>query len=266
MALNIIVCVKNTPTTVNVPVDPATGKVKREGLALALNPFDEFAVEEAVRLKEKNPGATATALTVGNDDGALREAVARGVDGGVQVAGPEFDGGDSYTTSYALAAALKKLHAEKPVSVVLFGKNTNDGGSGVVGAEVAAWLDWAGVTSIKKIEQISETSATVVRMVEDGSETLKVALPATLSTTKEINEPRLPSLKGKMNAKKVTIPKWGAADLALDASKVGAAGAPTAISKCSPPPARPAGMRIEGASAQEKAQKLVDVLIERKLI
>src|SRR5687767_12568621 len=115
MALNIVVCVKNTPTTVNVPVDPATGKVKREGLTLALNPFDEYAVEEAVKLKERVPGSTATAVTLGADDSAAREAIARGCDAGVLVSGPEFDGGDSYTTSFALAAAVKKLHAEKPV-------------------------------------------------------------------------------------------------------------------------------------------------------
>lgn len=265
MGLNIVVCVKNTPST-SVSIDPATGKVKREGVAMAINPYDEFAVEEAVRLKERVPGSTATALTLGSDDSALREAISRGCDGGVLIGGPEFDGGDSYTTSFALSAAIKKLGAQQPVHLVIFGKNTNDGNSGVVGAETAAWLDWPSVISVKKIDQISETEATVWRMMDDGVDVLKVALPATLSTVKEINEPRLPSLKGKMGAKKAVIPKWGASDLGVEASAVGAAGAGTVVVKSSLPPSRPAGMRVEGASAAEKARKLVDILIERKLI
>lgn len=261
MPLNIVVCVKNTPTTVNVGVDAATGKVKSAGLAYAMNPFDEFAVEEAVRLKEKLAGSTVTALTVGPDssEAVLREAIARGADAGVLVSS-ELEG--SYAVSYALSLAIKKLHAEKPVHLVLFGKNTNDGGEGVVGGETAGWLDWPGILSIKKIDAIDEASATVWRMMEDGVDVLKVKLPACLSTVKEINEPRLPSLKGKMASKKAVIPKWTAADLGLNPEGLATA----VVEKCSPPPPRPAGVRIDGATPEEKAQKLVDVLIERKLI
>ena len=233
MALHIVVCVKSTPSSANVPIDPSSGLPKTSGVPNAINPFDEFAVEEAVRLKERVPGSTATALTLGPDSAAevMREAIARGCDAGVHVSGPEFDGGDSYSTSLALSAAIKKIHAEKPVSIVLFGKNTNDGGSGVVGAETAAWLDWPGATSVKKI-----------------------------------NEPRLPSLKGKMAAKKAVFPKWGAAELSLTAAQVGAAGAGAKVLKASTQPARPAGMKVEGANASEQAKKLVDILMERKLI
>lgn len=267
MGLNIVVCVKNTPTSVNVGVD-AAGKVKREGLALGINPYDEFAVEEAVKLKERVPGSTATALTLGPEtsEAVLREAVSRGCDGGVLVTGPEFEGGDSFATSFALAAAIKKMNAEKPVHLVLFGKNTNDGNSGLVGSEVAAWLDWPGANSVKKIDAISETEATVWRMMEDGIDILKLTLPAALATVKEINEPRLPSLKGKMNAKKVAIPRWNAAALGIQPAQVGAAAAPTSVTRFSALPSRPAGMRVEGATPSEKAQKLVDILIERKLI
>ncbi len=156
MPLNIIVCVKNTPTTTNVSVDPATGKVKAQGLVYGMNPFDEYAVEEAIRLKEKIPGSVATALTVGpeSSDSVLRDAISRGCDGGVLVAAPELENAGSYATSFALAQAIKKLHGQKPVNLVLFGKNTNDGNSGVVGAETAAWLDWPSVVSVKKIDSI----------------------------------------------------------------------------------------------------------------
>jgi electron transfer flavoprotein beta subunit len=268
MGLHIVVCVKSTPSSVNVAVDSATGQPKTAGLPTAINPYDEYAVEEAVRLKERVAGSTATVLTVGAESAAevLREGIARGCDAGVLVAGTEFDGGDSYATSLALSAAIKKLHAEKPVHLVLFGKNTSDVGAGVVGTETAAWLDWPDATAVKKIEAIDEASATVHRAMEDGVDVLKLALPACVSTVKELNEPRLPSLKGKMAAKKAAFPKWGAAELGLQAAQVGAAGSGSAVVKAATPPARPAGLKIEGASAAEKAKKLVDILIERKLI
>lgn len=265
MGLNIVVCVKNTPTTTNVGVDEATGKIKSQGLVYAMNPFDEFAVEEAVRLKERIPGSTATAVSVGPDssDAVIRDAISRGCDAGALVTG--VDGDNAYAASFALAAAIKKLSAEKPVHLVLFGKNTNDGNSGVVGAETAAWLDWPGVVSVKKIDSIDEKAAVVWRMMEDGTDVLKVALPACLGTTKEINEPRLPSLKGKMAAKKAAVAKWTPADLGLKPEEL-ATLAPSLVAKSSLPAARPAGMRVEGASAAEKAKKLVDILIERKLV
>lgn len=268
MALNIVVCIKSTPSNVNVPVDAATGQPKVAGVPPALNPYDEYAVEEAVRLKERVPGSTATAVTVGPDAAAevLREAIARGVDAGVHVSGAEFDGGDGYATSLALSAAVKKLHGEKPVSLVLFGKNSSDDGSGMVAAETAAWLDWPSAVGVKKIEAVDDASATVNRMMEDGVDTLKLGLPAVVGTVKEINEPRLPSLKGKMAAKKAVFPKWDAAALGLQAGQVGAAGAGTKVVKASAPPARPAGVKVEGASNAEKAKKLVDILLERKLI
>jgi electron transfer flavoprotein beta subunit len=268
MALHIVVCVKSIPTSMNVPVDPATGQPKTAGLPTAINPYDEYAVEEAVRLKERVPGSTITVITVGADSAAdvLREAIARGCDAGVMVTGPEFDGGDSFSTSLALSAAIKKLAAEKPVHLVLFGKNTSDVGAGVVGVQTAAWLDWASATAVKKIDAIDETSMTVQRAMEDGTDVLKLTLPACVATVKELNEPRLPSLKGKMASKKAVFPKWTAADLGLAPAQVGAAGAASAVAKASTPPARPAGVKVEGATSAEKAKKLVDILFERKLI
>ena len=143
-------------------------------------------------------------MSVGSDAAAeiLREAIARGADGGALVTGAEFEGGDSYATSRALSTALKKLHAEKPVSLVIFGKNTSDAGAGVVGTQTAAWLDWASVSAVKKIDAIDEKTVTVLRMMEDGVDTVRLTLPACISTVKEINEPRLPSLKGKMASRK----------------------------------------------------------------
>ncbi len=265
MGLHIVVCVKSTPASTNVAIDPATGQPKTTGVQSELNPYDEFAVEEAVRLKERSTGSTATAVTVGSDV-CLREAIARGVDDAVLIAGAEFEGGDGFATSLALSAAIKKLHAEKPVHLVLFGKNTSDTGTGVVGAQTAAWLDWPSATAVMKIDAIDEISATVSRAMEDGTDQIKLTLPACVSTVKELNIPRLPSLKGKMAAKKATFPKWGATELGLPPAQVGVAGSATVVVKATTPAPRAAGVKIEGATAAEKARKLVDILIERKLI
>lgn len=268
MPLNIVVCVKNVPSTLTVPVDPATGLPKTAGLVYAMNPFDEYAVEEAVRIKEKTPGTTVTAVALGpeSDHAVLREAISRGCDAGVLLSGPELQGGDSFSVSRALAAAVKKLAAEKPVHLVLFGKNTNDDNSGVVGGQAAAWLGWPGVLFVKKIESVSETEAVLCRMMEDGVDKLKVKLPAAVGTVKEINEPRVPSLKGKMAAKKAAIPTWTAADLGLKPEEAGAAGARVKLARSAAPPPRPAGTRISGATPAQTAEKLVAALVERKLI
>jgi electron transfer flavoprotein beta subunit len=268
MPLNIVVCVKNVPSTLTVPVDAATGLPKTAGLVFAMNAFDEYAVEEAVRIKEKTPGTIVTALALGpeSDHAVLREAISRGCDAGVLLCGPELQGGDSFAVSRALAAAIKKLSAEKPVHLVFFGKNTNDDNSGVVGGQVAAWLGWPGVLSVKKVETVTETEAVLWRMMEDGIDKLKVKLPAAVGTVKEINEPRVPSLKGKMAAKKAAIPAWTAADLGLKPEEAGAAGAKVKLARSSAPAARPAGTRIEGATPAQTAEKLVAALVERKLI
>jgi len=268
MALNIVVCVKNTPSTLAVPVDSATGLPKTAGLVFAMNPFDEYAVEEAVRIKERTPGTTVTALALGpeTDHAVLRDAISRGCDAGVLLSGPELQGGDSFAVSRALAAAIRRLSGQKPVHLVLFGKNTNDDNSGTVGGQVAAWLDWPGALSVKKIESIDESSAVLWRMMEDGVDKVKVKLPAAVGTVKEINEPRVASLKGKMAAKKASIPTWTAADLGLNADCVGVQGARVKVARSAAPPPRPAGTRIAGATAAQTAEKLVATLIERKLI
>ncbi len=262
MGLNIVVCVKNTPSTLSVEVDSSTGQVKTEGLLFAINPLDEYAVEEAVRIKERVPGSTVTVLTLGSeaDQAVLREALSRGCDSAVLLTGPELLGGDTYATSQALAAAIRKLSGQKPVHLALFGKNTNDGNSGVVAGQTAAWLDWPCVISVKKIESIDESAALVWRMMEDGIDKIKLQLPAAIGTIKEINEPRLPSLRGKMAAKKAAITKWTAADLGFKPESK------ARIARSSPPPHRPAGQRLEGGTPEELARRLVDALLERKLL
>ncbi len=266
MALNIIVCVKNTPATTALAVDPSTGKAKLDGIQFALNPFDEYAVEEAVRIKERFPGAKTTALALGPEraEGAVREAIARGVDAGAVAVLPGWEE-SPYAAAIGLAKAILKLHAESPVHLVLFGKSTNDVASGLVGALVAARLDWPAVISVKKIDAVDEKEATVHRMMEDGVDLVKTPLPAVIGTVKEINDPRLPSLKGKMAAKKAELKIYRDADLGVGAEADAALKA-VSLAKLSPFPPRPAGVRVDGVSPQDKAQKLVAILAERRVI
>ncbi len=269
MPLNVVVCLKQTPATTAVQIDPQTGEISGQGLTYAISPFDEYALEEGLRIKERVPGSWSAALTMGppQAEDVLREAIARGCDSVYHLCDDAFKGSDSYATSYILAQGIKKIEAEKgKVHLVICAKQTNDGETGQVGPGIAAWLAWPNVSFVKKIEEISETSLRVQRMMEDGVDVLEMELPALISVVKEINEPRLPSLKGKMASKKALIPKWQAGDISAEASKIGIAGSPTLVWKRSSPPKRGGGVRIEGATTEEKAVKFVEKIKELKLL
>lgn len=265
--MHIIVCVKSTPAATNVPIDSSTGKLKTDGLAYGINPFDEYAIEEALRVKEKIAGSAVTVLSFGpaKAEDTIRAAIAMGCDEGCLVTDPAFEGSDPFAAAYLLHLAVKKLHQAKPVGAIFCGKQTNDIEAGQVGPSIGAWLDWATVTSVRKITEISDAKAVVERMSEDGVDILELTMPAVISTTKEINEPRLPSLKGKMNSKKAAVAKWSAADLAADLSLVGA-NSPTHEVKAATPPPRGGGIKIDGATAEQKASALVDKLKQMKAI
>lgn len=264
--MHIVVCVKQTPTATTVPVDPATGKLKTEGLPFALNPWDEFAVEEAIRIKEKLAGSTVTVLSLGpaRAEEAVRSALALGADAGVLLTDPSFET-DNLGTSYLLSLGVRKLHGTKPVGVVLCGKQSNDNESGSVAPALAAWLEWPSVSYVRKLSSIDDKTAKVERAMEDGVDAVELDLPAVISVIKEINEPRLPSLKGKMASKKAPVAKWGAADLGAEAGKVASGGRLSQVGSSAPPP-RGGGVLVPGGTAQEKAAFVVQKLKELKFI
>jgi electron transfer flavoprotein beta subunit len=259
MAWTIVVCVKHTPSSAAAGSGP--------DVPMSLNPLDEYAVEEALRLKERLPGSKVLALSLGApaSEDSLRTALSLGADSAVLLCDPAFGEGDPFATSYLLSRAVEKLRSQEPVGLVLTGKQTNDGESGQVPALLAAWLRWPSALSVRKIPEASEGSVTVERLMEDGAQTLRLETPAVLSVTKEINEPRLPSLKGKMAARKASIPRWGACDLGAEAENFGE-NRPTRIRGSRPVPPRPTGEAIEGKSAQEKAAALALKLQEMKLL
>ena len=192
--MKIVVCVKQVPDTTEVKINPETNTLIREGVASILNPFDMYAVEEAIRLKERL-GATVTILSMGPPQvaEALREAIAMGADEAVLISDRAFAGSDTLATAYALLKGIEKIG---DVKLIICGKQAIDGDTAQVGPEIAENMGIPHLTYVKKINEISEDQITLERMNEDGFERLEMPLPALITVVKEINEPRLPSIKG----------------------------------------------------------------------
>lgn len=255
--MNIIVCIKQVPDTTQVQIDPKTNTLIREGVSSIINPFDMYALEEGVRLKEKFGGKT-TVITMGppQAESALKDAIALGCDEAILISDRAFAGSDTLATGYTLAMAIKKI---KEFDIIICGKQASDGDTAQVGPGISAHLDIPQITYVKKIEEIKDNFATVERMTEEGYEILKTPFPCLITVVKEINEPRIPSLKGMMKAKKAVITVWKAADLNVAEDSLGLKGSPTVVQKIFTPPPRPKGQIFEGA-ADECATKLVELL------
>ncbi|MBI4054787.1 MAG: electron transfer flavoprotein subunit beta/FixA family protein [Elusimicrobia bacterium] len=271
--LHIVVCIKQTSSSTNAQFDAKKATVQAAGAQAAINPFDEYAIEEGVRIRERlNSKATVHALSLGpaEAESSLREAIAKGCDGATLLSDPQFEGSDTAATAYLLQKGIEKLGKLKgPVDLVLCGKQTNDSDAGVVGTQVAAWWDVPSAASVRKVVEIAPGNpgkVVVGRMMEDGTDTLEMSLPAVLSIVKEINEPRIASLKGKMASRKAEIAVWRLSDLEAEVEKIGAAGSALRMGETYPPPKRSGGEVIEGKSPQEKAKKLLQKLKETKLL
>jgi electron transfer flavoprotein beta subunit len=255
--MNIIVCIKQVPETTEVKINPETNTLIREGVKSIINPFDMYAIEEGVRLKEKFGGKT-TVITMGppQAEAALREAISLGIDEGILICDRAFAGSDTWATSFTLSAAIRKI-AE--FALILCGKQASDGDTAQVGPGIAMHLDIPQVTYVKKIEEVKDKTMRVERLMEEGFEIIEVPQPALLTVVKEINEPRLPSLKGMMRAKQAKITLWTQKELNLDPQQIGLCGSPTQVIKIFTPPQRTGGQILKGETPQICAQ-LVELL------
>lgn len=255
--MKIIVCIKQVPDTTNVRINPETNTLVREGVQSIINPFDVYALEEALRLKEKHGGST-TVLTMGPPQAAeaLREAISLGIDDAYLVSDRAFAGADTLATAYALACAIRKLGG---ADIILMGRQAIDGDTGQVGPGVAENLGLPHVTDIKKIEEIKDGRIVVQRLLEEGYARIATRLPALFTVVKEINEPRLPSLKGKMAARKKEIPVLKAADIEADPERIGLTGSPTQVMKIFTPPKPSGGKKLTGEPAQTVGQLLAEL-------
>ncbi len=254
--MKLIVCVKQVPDTTDIRIDPVTNTLVREGVASILNPFDTFAVEEAVRLKEKF-GGSVTAVSMGppQAENVLREAVSLGVDEIILLSDRRFAGADTWATSLTLAAAIKKIG---DFDLVLTGQQAIDGDTAQVGPGIAAHLGLPQTCFVRRIDNVCETKISLQRLMEDGIDHVSVKLPAVISVVKEINVPRLPSLRGKRNAKTVELKVWNADDLGLDEKEIGLNGSPTQVVKIFTPKHDKQTEKFDGPAGEA-----VDLIVKR---
>ncbi len=256
--MKIIVLVKQVPDSTDVKIDPVTNTLKREGVAAVINPFDMYAIEEAIRIKERMGNGEVVVISMGPPQAmeALREAISMGCDSAVLVSDRKFAGSDTWATSYTLSQAIKKIG---DYTMILCGKQASDGDTAQVGPGISTHLDLPQVTYVKKIEKMDDKGAIMHRMTEEGYDIVEVPFPAVVTVVKEINAPRLPSLKGKMKAKKTEIPVWTAEELGCEEGKIGLDGSPTRVVKVFSPPEREGGQKIEGEPS-EVSKKLAEIV------
>lgn len=235
--IKIAVCIKQVPGTTEIKIDPGTNTLVRQGIDNIINPFDAYALEEAVSLKERldsdesfKEEIEVTAISMGppQAEEILRQAISVGADRAVLLSDRAFAGADTWATAATISLALEKLG---DVRLVIFGKQTLDGDTGQVGPELAHRMDMPFVGYVSAVEEISKNIIKVKRLAEENYEIFQVRLPAAISVVKDINTPRVPSLRGKMKAKKEDVPVWTAKELEADPDEVGLAGSYTQVVK-----------------------------------
>ncbi len=261
-----IVCIKQVAETPNqVEWDPATQVLNIDKATKILNPYDQFAVEEAIRMREQD-GGKVVVLAMGPErtKEAMRECLAMGADEAVLLDDPAFEGADGLATARALAAAVKKIGE---FDVILCGKRAIDGEMHQVGPRLAAMLGIPVISLVTKVVAVDWKARTVKaeRVIEKGREVLEARLPLVLTAEKDMNQPRYPSLINIRKAAKKDIPTWKPADLGLDAAAIGRSGSGVRVGEIQMPPARSAGEVFTG-DVDHAVDQLVERLVGTKLI
>jgi electron transfer flavoprotein beta subunit len=265
--VNSIVAIKQVPDTDSVKMDPISGTMVREGVDTIVNPLDLYAIELAIRLKEKH-GGTITVLSMGppSAEKAIKEAIAMGCDAGVLITDRAFAGSDTWATSYTISRAIEKIGQ---FDIILTGERATDGDTGQVGPCIAAWLDVPVLSYVGSVVSSDSSSITVRRLVEEGYQQVRAALPCLVTVIKEAATPRLPTLRGKKRARMAKIDVYGAKDLNADARYLGLKGSPTKVSKIFYPKVARGGRMLrvtDEASADAAVDELVNFLEEHNLL
>lgn len=256
--MKIVVCIKQVPDTSEVRMSSENTLI-RKGLDSIINPFDVYALEEALLLKEQF-GARVVAITMGPKQAykVLKEAIGLGVDETIHLCDKNFAGSDTWATSLILARAIEKIG---DVDVVLCGKQAIDGDTAQVGPGIAAHLDIAQATNVRRIDSVhfdTEPKVFIVeRLLENGYEVLKLCFPAVITVVKEINKPRMLTLAGFLRSRKTDILQWNNQDLKLDLSEIGLNGSPTRVFKTFKPEIKKENIILRG-NPKESVQQLLD--------
>lgn len=266
--MKVVVCTKQTPSTTAVITVDDNGHVHWDdpgGKPNVVNPWDEYSIEEGIRLKENHGATDVIALTVGTEESqeALKTALAMGCTEAILVSDDAFAGSDTLGTARVLAAAIQKVG---DVQIAMFGKSAIDGDTGQTAVQTARKLGWTPLTFVSAIKEVGDGQITVERLLDDGKETVTAPLPAVVSVVKEINEPRYPSFMGIRKANRANIPAWGAGDLEVNGDTGSTASKVDWSHIYAIPPREGAVEIIEAETIEEQASILADKLFEEKVI
>jgi electron transfer flavoprotein beta subunit len=260
--VKIVVCIKQVPDTAEVRINPETNTLIRDGVPSIINPYDMHAIEAGLQIREKT-GGSVTAITMGppQAEASLREAVSMGVDDAALISDRAFAGSDTWATAYTLSKAIELLGAD----IIICGKQAIDGDTAQVGPEIAEFLGIPHVAYVRKVDDVRDNAIVVQRLMDDGFDVIESSLPVLLTVVRELNVPRLPSLKGKMAAKKAEMRRLTAADIGADEGSLGLKGSPTQVKNIFAPEAKKDRKMLSG-TADENVEILVKELVARKCL
>ena len=260
--MNIVVCIKQVPDSAEVRINPETNTLIRDGVPTIINPYDMHAIEAGLQLKEMTKGKV-TVITMGppQAESALRDAISMGADDAMLLSDRAFAGADTWATAFTISKAIAKIGAD----IIICGKQAIDGDTAQVGPEMAEFLDIPHIAYIRKIEDVKPDSIKVQRMMDEGYDIVESSLPVLLTVVKELNQPRLPSLKGKMAAKKAEIKKLGHKELEIDEKDTGLKGSPTQVKNIFAPEAR-SERKILAGNIEEQVNQLAEELKQLKCL
>ena len=266
----VVVCIKQVPDTTQVQIDPVTNTLVREGIPFIANPYDTHGLEAALRLKDRF-GLRVAALSMGppNAEATLRKALALGVDEAILLSDRVFGGADTLATSNVLAAAIRRLHEQEEVGLVLCGKQTIDGDTAQVGPGIATRLGYTQLTLVDRIEEMDLERRTirVRRKLEGRHELVEGPLPAMLSVVRELNRPRYPTVPMRLDSRDAKVGVWSNDVLKLDVSSIGLKGSPTWVSRIFSPERDKGEIIGDGVDDPAgTAHLLVDKLMSKDLL
>ena len=266
--MRIVVCVKQVPDSTSVRINPKTNTLMREGVESIVNPFDEYALEQGLRLKD-SCGAEVIVVSMGPPQATavLREALARGADRAVLVSSRAFGGADTLATSYTLARAILKACGGATPDLVLFGKQAIDGDTAQVGPGVSEFLGLPLVTYVKRLEvtgdsgKSSTASYRVTTAMDDGDHEIEGTLPAVMTVVKEADAPRFAPLAGAIRAAGAEITVFDEKAIGADPVRIGLTGSPTKVVRIFPPPVRGGGRKVEwNGDVEALAKKIKEAI------
>jgi electron transfer flavoprotein beta subunit len=265
--MHIVVCIKQVPDSAQIRVHPVTNTIMRQGVPAIVNPYDLFALEEALRLKDKF-GGKVTMLCMGppQAEEALKRCISFGADDAILVTDRAFAGADTLATSYALASAIRQIEKEQAIDLVFTGKQTIDGDTAQVGPGIAKRLGMQLLTYVSRIAELdlAKRTITIERRAEGGVQVLKTRVPSLITMLENTNELRFATMPDMIRAARYPVRKWNKDDAGIeDVGRIGLKGSPTVVSKVFGP--TPRAVKAEQISVDNATPRDVAVNLIQKM-